>query len=135
MFPLTTMVLVVDDSEITRQLNKKILNKIGFKDVLTAESGKEALEIIARTKNIGLILSDWKMPDIDGIELLNSLRLDPKMSQVPFLLISGVKTNSNTYNQLESPLTGFLLKPFGPSDLELAIKHLFKSAHGSHSCL
>lgn len=122
-------VLIVDDSEMARELNKQILKKMGYKNLQTAENGRIALEKIeSGPAAIGLILSDGKMPDIDGSELLQRLRANKITAKVPFLLISAVTEISALIGTTPGPYTAYLPKPFKPADLVSAIENLLSHA-------
>ena len=124
-FELETGILVVDDSEMTRQLNLKILARMGYSSLHEAENGQKALDLIVeKGQEIGLILSDQKMPDMNGSELLESLRQDEKTASLPFLLISAINTDSKLLKTLEGENVGFLKKPYKPNELAKAMQEL-----------
>lgn len=127
-FATDTPILVVDDSEETCLINSKVLSKLGYETVITARDGQEALDIIKEPNaQIGLILSDDKMPQLNGLELHEVLRQDPTTAQIPFLLISGLSGDMpDTISQ--DPHAAFLGKPYPLVKLIEAIEALYQQS-------
>jgi CheY-like chemotaxis protein len=92
MFPPNTSVLVVDDMKQMRAMVKGQVRQLGMKDVAEATNGKEALAILeqrlAAGKPIHLILSDWNMPVMTGIDFLHAVRTSPHFKDMPFVMIT-----------------------------------------------
>ncbi|MBF0228474.1 MAG: response regulator [Desulfamplus sp.] len=124
-------VLVVDDNAISCEIVKKIL--IGYvKDVSVASSGEEALELFdiyrsspsSNDKPFGLIITDWKMENINGIELAEKIR-NEKKSNIPIIMMTGFSKSAEQSAARKSGINAFLTKPVNPSTLLDAIVQIF----------
>jgi two-component system chemotaxis response regulator CheY len=81
-------VLIVDDQQSMRGICKYILTQLGFKDIIEAKSGRDALGQLEKA-SVQLIISDWNMEDIDGLTLLRVIRKHPKTASMPFIMATG----------------------------------------------
>lgn len=118
MFPKDSRILLVDDSKTTRDLLKGILRDLQLNQVQTAEDGSVAVELImaaeARNEPFDLIISDWKMPEMDGLQLLNFVRKSTQNNRVPFLIVTAEGENANVVAAVQAGANGYMLKPFTP---------------------
>lgn len=113
-------VLLVDDDDAVRSLIKRLLNQIGFSNVLLATNGKDALEIYFKRKDeIIMIVTDLKMPLMNGDELFWHLKEED--ANVRVLLCSGHINGTDVNALLKAGLRGFLQKPFTSDDFSLAL--------------
>jgi len=80
---LNMKVLIVDDFTTMRKLIRNILKQIGFANMIEAENGKAALKVLKK-ENIDLVLCDWNMPEMPGIDLLKAVRSDDELKDIPF---------------------------------------------------
>ncbi|MBF0571260.1 MAG: response regulator [Candidatus Omnitrophica bacterium] len=119
-------ILVVDDSLLDRKLLIRILMKSGIsQEILQAENGEQAMEILANNyKDICLILLDWQMPKISGIELMAGIVKIPELSNIPIIMVtaSGSDENKRTAGHVNPNLAGYLVKPYKPEELLSMIK-------------
>jgi len=119
-------ILIVDDSLLDRKLLIRTLMKMGItQEILQAENGEQAMEILATNyMDIGLILLDWQMPKVSGIELMAGVVKIPELSKLPIIMVtaSGSDENKRAAYQVNPNLAGFLVKPYKPEDLLAAIK-------------
>lgn len=102
-------IMIVDDCPTTRKLLGIYLRGKGY-DLVFAENGIDALEKLSREK-INLILSDLNMPYMDGIELLRSVRSDPNLSHLPFLMVTTEADEDEKKRALDLGANGYLVKP------------------------
>lgn len=108
-------VLIVDDYATMVRIMRKLLKQIGFENVDEAASGAEALEKI-KQKKYGLIISDWNMEPMTGINLLKSVRGNPSWADTPFILVTAESKADNIVAAREAKVNGYLIKPFsGPA--------------------
>jgi len=119
-------ILVVDDSLLDRKLLIRILMKSGIsQEILQAEDGEQAMEMLAvNYAEIGLVLLDWQMPKISGIELMAGMVKIPELSKIPVIMVtaSGSDENKRAAHQVNPQLAGYLVKPYKPEELLAAIK-------------
>src|SRR5512139_177123 len=120
--------LVVDDLPQMRDMLRVMLKKNGYVNLSMAEGGKNALMHIA-SKHIDLVITDWTMPNMSGIELLKHIKGDPNLYKLPVLMISDERSSDKVLYAVEEGADGFLVKPFSENDLIKNIKlALAKSA-------
>jgi len=116
------LILVVDDSDIIRNLTKEELEKAGFQ-VITANSGKQALKHIAK-RMPDLILSDINMPEMDGVEFCKSVKKDPNLSVIPFIFMSSNDDRSIMRRMLQLGASAYLVKPFNLEQMVITVEKL-----------
>ncbi len=113
-------VLVVEDQKNTSETLRIMLRQLGVAQVTTATNGKEAFDIIEKGEQpIDLILCDWNMPKMTGIEFLRQIR--GAQQQVPFLMITARGDENSVEVARNSGVTGYILKPFSLGELEKKI--------------
>jgi len=114
-------VMVVDDMSTSRGLITQALDAIGIRNVATAGDGKSALGAIERSP-VHLVISDYNMPEMDGLHLLHALRSHPKTAKVGFLLITGRADQTIVDHGRKLGMNNFLKKPFTSSEMKGAIE-------------
>jgi two-component system, chemotaxis family, chemotaxis protein CheY len=104
--------LVVDDSKAMRMLIGRLLREIGF-EVVEAENGKRALELIeGEGIKVELVLADWNMPEVNGIELLRKLRQWPGFASTKFVMVTTETELDHMAEALEAGASEYVMKPF-----------------------
>jgi two-component system, chemotaxis family, chemotaxis protein CheY len=104
--------LVVDDSRAVRMILAKTLRELGF-EVREAANGREALDIIEAEKTkVTLVLADWNMPEVNGLELLKRLRQDPALSSVAVIMVTTETELGQMAAALEAGANEYVMKPF-----------------------
>lgn len=116
-------VMVVDDMATSRGLITQALDSFGIRNVITASDGKSALASIAKTP-VHLVISDYNMPEMDGLHLLHYLRAKPQTQKVGFLLITGRADPAIINKGKQLGMNNFIAKPFQPADLKAAIESI-----------
>lgn len=114
-------VLIVDDQQSMRGICKYILNQLGFKDVIEAKSGRDALTKL-ETATVDLIISDWNMDDIDGLTLLKVLRKHPKTSALPFIMATGRSDKEQVKEAIASGVNNYIIKPYDATTMKKRIE-------------
>lgn len=104
-------VLIVDDSRTVRRILRTVLEEAGFV-VLEAENGRVALEQLDAHPDVGLTVTDWEMPEMDGVTLLRTLRDHPDYRSLPVLMVTQESRASHVREALEAGATEYLMKPF-----------------------
>lgn len=115
-------ILIVDDVKSMRRIAQKMLRNLKIGKVLhTAENGMEGLNILHST-NIDLAIIDWKMPIMNGAELLENIRQDKQLRDIPVLMVTGESEKDMVLDVAEIEVNGYLLKPLTPAALENKIR-------------
>ena len=114
-------VLIVDDQQSMRGICKYILTQLGFKDIVEARSGRDALGKLEKT-NVDLIISDWNMDDIDGLTLLKVIRRHPKTKGMPFIMATGRSDKEQVQQAISFGVNNYIIKPFDLSTMRKRIE-------------
>ncbi|MBU1296536.1 MAG: response regulator [Gammaproteobacteria bacterium] len=112
--PKSLRVLVTDDSRMARKHVSKTLNTMGIEDIQFAENGKEAIALLNEME-FDLIVTDYNMPEMDGRELTEAVRLDPALAHIPILMVSSNSEDSQLSNIAQEGVDAICGKPFEPS--------------------
>src|SRR3989338_5287346 len=108
-----TRILVVDDFASMREMMIKALNSLGMNDVLQAEDGEIALRALTNIEPpIELVISDWNMPNLNGIELLKKVRAHHRLRHLPFILVTTEGEKENVIEAVQAGVTNYIVKPF-----------------------
>ncbi len=118
-------ILLVEDTATMRKMEAKILNQVGFSNIIEVGDGREAIAKLESEKDIDLVISDWSMPNMDGLELLQWMRSHDKFKKIPFLMATGHGDKKYVAKALESGANGVVAKPFTPDDLKSAMEEAF----------
>jgi len=127
MIDTSIKVLVVDDMSTMRRIVKNLLKQIGFSDMVEAENGQDALTKL-KVGDIGLIVSDWNMPVMQGIELLRSVRADPELKHIPFLMVTAEAQKENIIEAVQAGVSNYVVKPFTAEALQGKLEKIFANA-------
>jgi len=123
---LNMKILIVDDFATMRKILKNILKQIGFKNISEADDGKSALKILKK-ENFDLILSDWNMPEISGLELLNRVKSDNELKNIPFVMVTAEAQKDNILEAVKAGVNSYILKPFTPETVREKLNKVFGS--------
>lgn len=116
-------VMVVDDMATSRSLITQALDSFGVSNVATATDGKSAIAALTRAP-VHLVISDYNMPEMDGLHLLHFLRSTPQTQKIGFLLITGRADPAIVNKGKQLGMNNFIAKPFQPADLKSAIESI-----------
>ena len=116
-------ILLVDDYEFIRTILERMLQQLGYQNLCMAVDGLEALNLL-RSQPIDLVITDYHMPEMDGIDLFRSMQQDPVLAKIPVLLISGVPTEKFVTQALAPGIQSTLNKPFRAEQLDQEIQSL-----------
>jgi two-component system chemotaxis response regulator CheY len=131
MFDLTTRVLIVDDMMTMRKLVMKSLKEIGFTGFIEAADGRLAWESLTNASPaIGLIISDWNMPNATGIDLLKRVRAESKYKHIPFLLVTAEAEKTQVAEALQAGVSNYVVKPFTTDILKEKLETAHKKITG-----
>ncbi len=118
-------ILLAEDSKITRKMEVKVLNELGFKNIIEADDGEQAVDLIKKNPDIDLIISDWNMPGMGGIELLRWVRSKDQFKEIPFIIATGRAQKKETITATEEGASNIITKPFAPVELSKVIEDTF----------
>lgn len=113
--------LVVDDFETMRKVTINQLRQLGAEKILAAKDGQEALRLI-RSQRIDIVLSDWNMPVMSGIDLLRAVRADPKTANLPFLMVTAEAERPKIEAAISAGVSSMLIKPYSPNQLAMRVE-------------
>lgn len=119
----TLKVLIVDDQNSVRQMTRMTLEQLGIGHVHEAENGKSAMDL-ACLQPIDLIISDFNMPEMDGLALLRAVRGHPAVRKLPFILLTGRGDRELVTKAAQAGVNNYLVKPFTPAILREKIEQV-----------
>ncbi|WP_333652322.1 chemotaxis response regulator CheY [Dissulfurispira sp.] len=112
MFNFGIKVLVVDDFPTMRRIVKNLLKQIGFENIDEAEDGVQALNKL-KSGNYGLVVSDWNMPNMEGIDLLRNIRQEAEpLKNIPFLMVTAEAEKGKVIEAIKAGVDNYIVKPF-----------------------
>lgn len=117
-------ILAVDDSSTMLRIVVNTLNKAGFNNIITAENGQEALVKLMENPDTTLVLSDWNMPEMKGLDLLKAIRSDEKLKGMPFIMVTSRNVKEDILEAVKAGANDYLVKPFTVESLKEKIDRL-----------
>jgi len=118
-------ILVVDDFPTMRRIVRNLLKELEFVNVDEAEDGAAGLEKI-KSGNYGFVVSDWNMPNMDGLAMLKAIRADPLLAKLPVLMVTAEAKKENIIAAAQAGASGYVVKPFTAVTLEEKITKIFE---------
>lgn len=118
-------ILVVDDFPTMRRIVRNLLKELEFVNVDEAEDGAVGLEKI-RTGNYGFVVSDWNMPNMDGLSMLKAVRAEAATARLPVLMVTAEAKKENIIAAAQAGANGYVVKPFTAVTLEEKITKIFE---------
>ena len=109
-------ILIVDDYNTMLRIIKNLLRQLGFNNVEEATDGSAALEKL-RSNGFGLVISDWNMEPMTGLQLLRELRADEDLQKTPFIMITAESKTENVIAAKEAGVNNYIVKPFNAETL------------------
>ncbi len=120
-------ILVVDDYQTVVRIMRNLLHRAGFAEIDTAGDGEEALAKM-RERQYGLVIADWYMAPLDGLELVRQARADDALKATPIILMSGEGSPENLKAANDAGASGYVLKPFDSQTLTAKIENALAAA-------
>ena len=127
--PSDLRVMIVDDDEVMRKLMRRTLERMGFAQIYAAKDGAEGLEL-AMSQRPDVIISDYDMPNLHGLQFLKAVREEPLLNRTAFLMLSGVANDTVTEKARELGANSIIMKPFLSADLKCQLERLVKELRG-----
>jgi two-component system chemotaxis response regulator CheY len=121
---LNMKVLIVDDFATMRRILRNILKQIGFTNISEADDGKTALKKLKKD-NFDLILCDWNMPEMTGLELLNKVKSDDELKNIPFVMVTAEAQKDNIVEAVKAGVSNYVVKPFTAETISEKLQKVF----------
>lgn len=127
MFDSTVKILIVDDMQSMRKMIMKMCKEMGFTDLVGSDDGDKAWEELQKVESsFGLIISDWNMPNVTGLELLKLVRADSRLQKTPFLMLTAEAEGHQVAEAVAAGVDGYVVKPFAQVGLHEKLVTVFK---------
>jgi len=117
------VIITVDDSSTMRRIIKNTLTKLGFTNVLEAANGVEGLDVLAKNE-VDMIITDWNMPEMDGLTFVKTLRSKDEYKDTPILMVTTEAAKEDILTALRSGVNNYVVKPFTPDTLQEKVNKL-----------
>ncbi|PIJ50937.1 two-component system response regulator [Erwinia sp. OLTSP20] len=117
--------LVVDDFNTMRRIVRNLLKELGFNNVEEAEDGVDALNKL-HASSFDFVISDWNMPNMDGLQLLQTIRADDVLAKLPVLMVTAEAKKENIIAAAQAGANGYVVKPFTAAILEEKLGKIFE---------
>ncbi len=126
MFPIETRILVIDDMPSIRDLVKNHLKAMGYKNLIEAGDGEQGHKMLVQEKGAGkpvqLVISDWNMPVMNGLDLLKMLRKTPEWQNLPFVILTSEAEREQVTEAILAGVSQYVVKPFAGKIFEDKLK-------------
>jgi two-component system, chemotaxis family, chemotaxis protein CheY len=123
-FDKAMSILIVDDYKTMLRIIRNLLKQLGFDNVDEASDGATALQRL-REKDFGLVISDWNMEPMTGLQLLKEVRSDAKLAHIPFVMVTAESKTENVIAAKEAGVTNYIVKPFNAETLKQKLTAVF----------
>lgn len=120
-------ILAVDDSPTMRRIIVNTLKRAGFEDVCEASDGKDALAKL-KTDKFDFIITDWNMPEMDGLTFVTNVRSDPELQSLPILMVTTRSVKEDIMQAIKAGVNNYIVKPFTPETIAEKINQVLASA-------
>ena len=118
--------LVVDDSPTMRRIVNNTLKGLGYSNVVEAEDGKEALAKLFADP-VDFIITDWNMPNMNGLEFVHEVKKDDKLSSIPILMVTTRGNKQDILDAMQAKVNSYVIKPFTPPVIKEKIETIMAS--------
>ena len=110
--------LVVDDSSTMRRIIKNTLGKLGYKDILEGEDGVQGWTQLDANPDVDMLITDWNMPEMNGLELVKKTRADARFADLPIIMVTTEGGKTEVITALKAGVNNYIVKPFTPAVLK-----------------
>lgn len=117
-------VLVVDDFATMRRIISNVLKQLGFENILEAEDGTKALQVL-ETEKVDFVITDWNMPQMSGLDLLKAIRASEDKKDIPVLMVTAEAMQENIMKAAQAGVNNYIIKPFDAKTLSDKINKIF----------
>ncbi len=119
-------ILIVDDYKTMLRIIRNLLKQLGFANVEDASDGSQALQKL-RDKDFKLVISDWNMEPMSGLQLLQEVRADAKLKEIPFIMITAESKSENVIAAKQAGVNNYIVKPFNAATLKQKLSSVIGS--------
>jgi two-component system chemotaxis response regulator CheY len=130
MFPAETRILIIDDMPSIRELVRNTLVTMGFKNIIEAEDGEQGLAMLIKNNtpenHVQLVISDWNMPNMKGLDLLKHVRSSQEFAQLPFVLLTSESERDQVTEAVLAGVSQYIVKPFTVKIFEEKLKGAYQ---------
>ncbi len=123
-------ILIVDDFSTMRRIIKNLLRDLGFTNTAEADDGTTALPML-QSGGYELLITDWNMPGMQGIDLLRAVRADPKLARLPVLMVTAEQKKEQIIEAAKAGVNGYIVKPFTAATLKDKLDKIFERIEAS----
>lgn len=125
MFDLKMKILVADDFSTMRRIVKNIFKQLGYENIEEAEDGSQAF-IKLKNGKFSFVVSDWNMPNLDGLSLLKKVRSDQSLKDIPFLMVTAEAEKEKVLEAIKAGVSNYIIKPFTAELLKEKIEKIYE---------
>lgn len=118
-------ILIVDDFSTMRRIIKNLLRELGFSNTMEADDGSTALPML-KNGGFDFLVTDWNMPNMEGIDLLKAVRADPMLKSLPVLMVTAEAKRDQIVEAAQAGVNGYIVKPFTAETLKEKIDKIFE---------
>jgi two-component system, chemotaxis family, chemotaxis protein CheY len=111
-------ILIVDDYSTMLRILRNLLAQLDFNNITDANNGDEALQKLLSAGDIGLIISDWNMQPMTGLDLLKAVRANAKLKHIPFIMVTAESKTDNVIAAKQAGVSNYIVKPFNAETLK-----------------
>lgn len=122
-------ILIVDDFSTMRRIIKNLLRELGFNNTMEADDGSTALPML-KSGDFDFLVTDWNMPNMQGIELLKAIRADDRLKTLPVLMVTAEAKREQIMEAAQAGVNGYIVKPFTAETLREKIDKIFERLQG-----
>lgn len=118
-------ILIVDDFLTMRRIVRTLLKQLGYENVTEAEDGEQA-HVKLKAGGFDFVVSDWNMPNLDGLGLIKRVRSDPELKDLPFLMVTAEAEKEKVIEAIKAGVNNYIVKPFTAEILKGKIEKVFE---------
>ena len=118
-------ILIVDDFSTMRRIIKNLLRDLGFNNTHEADDGQTALPLLKRSQ-FDLLVTDWNMPGMNGMDLLKAVRADERLKGLPVLMVTAEAKRDQIVEAAQAGVNGYIVKPFNAQTLKDKLEKIFQ---------
>jgi len=111
-------ILIVDDSSTMRRIIKNTLARLGYKDIIEGADGVEAWDALQNNPDTEVVITDWNMPNMNGLELVKKIRAQEKYKDMPIIMVTTEGGKKEVITALKAGVNNYIVKPFTPQVLK-----------------